>query len=108
MATTIFVGELMTQKPETIGTSSSSQEASKKMKDNNISSLIVIDDSNNKPTGMVTERDLVREVCVNDTSSNSSSILIKNMMSSPLVTIDARSSIEEAADILSIALLSVI
>ena len=56
----------------------------------------------------MTERDLVREVCVNDTSSNSSSILIKNMMSSPLVTIDARLSIEEAADILSIALLSVI
>jgi CBS domain-containing protein len=100
---TIFVGELMTQKLETIGSLSSAQEASKKMRDNNVSSLLVIDDSNNKPTGIVTERDLVRKVCVNDTSrsnnSSSSSMLIKNIMSSsPLVTIDARLSIEAAAD----------
>jgi len=99
---TILVGELMTQKLETIGTSSSSQEASKKMKDNNISSLIVIDDSNNKPTGIVTERDLVRKVCVNDTSSDNSSrsMLIKNIMSSPLVTIDSRLPVEAAADVM--------
>jgi signal-transduction protein with cAMP-binding, CBS, and nucleotidyltransferase domain len=96
---TILVGELMTQKLETIGTSSSSQEASKKMKDNNISSLIVIDDSNNKPTGIVTERDLVRKVCVNDRSS-SKNMLIKNIMSSPLVTIDARLPVEAAADVM--------
>ncbi len=99
---TIFVGELMTQKIETIGTLSSAQEASKKMRDNNVSSLVVIDDSNNKPTGIVTERDLVRKVCVNDTSgSNSSSnMLIKNIMSSPLVTIDARLPVEAAADVM--------
>jgi CBS domain-containing protein len=97
---TIFVGELMTQKIETIGTLSSAQEASKKMRDNNVSSLVVIDDINNKPTGIVTERDLVRKVYVNDTSSNSSSMLIKNIMSSPLVTIDARLPVEAAADIM--------
>ena len=95
---TIFVGELMTQKLETIGTLSSAQEASKKMRDNNVSSLVVIDDSNNKPTGIVTERDLVRKVCVNDTSS---SMLIKDIMSSfPLVTIDARLPVEAAANVM--------
>ena len=102
---TIFVGELMTQKIETIGTLSSAQEASKKMRDNNVSSLVVIDDSTNKPTGIVTERDLVRKVCVNDTSrsnnNNSSNMLIKNIMSSsPLVTIDARLPVEAAADVM--------
>jgi CBS domain-containing protein len=99
---TLFVGELMTQKLETIGTLSSAQEASKKMRDNNVSSLVVIDDSSNKPAGIVTERDLVRKVCVNDTSrSNNSSMLIKNIMSSsPLVTIDARLPIEAAADVM--------
>ena len=99
---TIFVGELMTQKLETIGSLSSAQEASKKMSDNNVSSLVVMDDSNSKPTDIVTERDLVRKVGVNDTSrSNSSnSMLIKNIMSSPLVTIDARLSIEAAADVM--------
>ena len=98
---TVFVGELMTQKLETIGSLSSAQEASKKMRDNNVSSLVVIDDNNNKPTGIVTERDLVRKVGVNDTSrSYSNSMLIKNIMSSPLVTIDARLSIEAAADVM--------
>ena len=96
---TILVGELMTQKLETIGTSSSSQEASKKMRDNNVSSLVVIDDSNNKPKGIVTERDLVRKVCVNDRRS-SKNMLIKNIMSSPLVTIDARLPVEAAADVM--------
>jgi signal-transduction protein with cAMP-binding, CBS, and nucleotidyltransferase domain len=43
--------------------------------------LVVIDDSNDKPTGIVTECDLVRKVCVNDTS-NSSSMRIKNIASS--------------------------
>jgi CBS domain-containing protein len=100
MATTIFVGELMTQKLETIGTLSSAQEAAKKMRDKNVSSLVVIDDSNNKPTGIVTERDLVRTVCVNGTT-NSSDIMIKNIMSSsPLVTIDAKMPVEAAADIM--------
>lgn len=97
---TIFVGELMTQKIETIGTLSSAQEAAKKMRDNNVSSLVVIDDINNKPTGIVTERDLVRKVCVNDKSSNSSSMLIKNIMSSPLITIDSRLPVEAAADVM--------
>lgn len=96
---TTSIGKVMTEKLETIDVSSSAQEASKKMRDKNVSSLVVID-NNDKPTGIVTERDLVRKVCVNDTSrSNSSSMLIKNIMSSsPLVTIDARLSIEAAAD----------
>jgi CBS domain-containing protein len=96
----ISIGGLMTEKLKTIESSSTAQEASKKMRDNNISSLVVVDNkNNNKPIGIVTERDLVRKVCVND--ANSSKMLIKNIMSSPLVTIDSRSSVEVAADIMS-------
>jgi signal-transduction protein with cAMP-binding, CBS, and nucleotidyltransferase domain len=62
--------------------------------------LVVVDNKeSNKPIGIVTERDLVRKVCVNDV--NSSKMLIKNIMSSPLVTIDSRSSVEVAADIMT-------
>ena len=97
---TISIGGLMTERLKTIESSSTAQEASKKMRDNNISSLVVVDNkNNNKPIGIVTERDLVRKVCVND--ANSSKMLIKNIMSSPLVTIDSRSSVEVAADIMS-------
>ena len=90
----------MTEKLKTIESSNTAQEASKKMRDHNISSLVVVDNkNNNKPIGIVTERDLVRKVCVNDASS--SKMLIKNIMSSPLVTIDFRSSVEVAADIMT-------
>jgi CBS domain-containing protein len=96
---TVSIGDLMTEKLKTIESSDTAQEASKKMRDNNISSLVVVDKkNNNKPIGIVTERDLVRKVCVNDASS--SKMLIKNIMSSPLVTIDSRSSVEVAADIM--------
>jgi CBS domain-containing protein len=99
MPTTTSIGELMTERLETIYSFSSAQEASRKMEELNISSLLVIDSNdNNKPIGIITERDLVREVCVNGISS--SDILTKNVMSSPLITIDARSPIGEAADVM--------
>ena len=90
----------MTVRLETIVSSSSAQEASKKMMENNVSSLVVMDSNNkNKPIGIVTERDLVRKVCLNDVSS--SNMLIKNIMSSfPLVTVDARTSVGAAADVM--------
>ena len=91
------VGEIMTQKLETIDSSNTAQDAAKKMADKNVSSLVVMDRSD-KPIGIITERDLVRQVCVNDASS--SNVIIHHIMSSPLVTIDANSSVETAADIM--------
>jgi CBS domain-containing protein len=98
--TTKSVGEIMTKKLETITISNSAQEAAKKMRDKNISSLLVIDNSNNnsKPIGIVTERDLVRKVCVNDASSKHT--MVQDITSSPLITIDTISSVEVAADVM--------
>jgi CBS domain-containing protein len=98
MTTTTSVGEIMTKKLETIAISNSAQEAAKKMRDKNVSSLLVIDNNNNT-IGIVTERDLVRKVCVNDASSKHT--MIQEITSSPLITIDAISSIEVAADIMT-------
>jgi CBS domain-containing protein len=67
------------------------------MADKNVSSLVVIDRAD-KPIGIITERDLVRQVCVNEASS--STVIIHHIMSSPLVTIDANSSVEAAADVM--------
>lgn len=70
-----------------------------KMSDNKISSLVVFDKDNHKPIGIVTERDLVRKVCVIGISSGD--ISIKDVMSaSTLVAIDWRLSIEVAADMM--------
>jgi CBS domain-containing protein len=100
MTTTKSIGEIMTKKLETIAILSSAQEAAKKMRDKNVSSLLVIDNNNNsKPIGIVTERDLVRKVCVNDASSKHT--MVEEITSSPLVTIDAISSVEVAADVMS-------
>ena len=63
MQTTI--AEIMSKKIETVGEFASVQEVAIKMKDKNISSLIVID-SFGKSKGLVTERDLVRKICVKD------------------------------------------
>jgi CBS domain-containing protein len=93
------IGEVMTKKLETIEMSNSAQDAAKKMRDKNVSSLLVIDNNNNsKPIGIVTERDLVRKVCVNDASSKHT--MIQGITSSPLITIDAISSVEVAADVM--------
>ena len=92
------IGEIMTEKLVTITVSSSAQDAAIKMTENNISSLVVTN-GNNKSVGIVTERDLVTRVCVHDASSKNTTL--ENIMSSPLVTIDALSSVEVAADIMS-------
>src|SRR5215216_4894413 len=69
----------------------------KKMRDKKVSSLVVTD-RGDEPIGIVTERDLVRQVCTKDVSSNS--IIVHQIMSSPMATIDANSSVEVTADIM--------
>lgn len=85
----------MRKKLETIEESASVQDAAKKMKDKDVSSLIVVD-ADDIPQGLLTERDLVTKVCINDTYT--STITNKQIMSVPLVTIDSKSSPSTAAD----------
>jgi CBS domain-containing protein len=89
------VRHVIRKKLETIGPSSTAQEAAKRMRSKKISSLVVIE-RGDAPVGIVTERDLVRHVCSKDISSES--VLIQEIMSSPIVTIDVNASIEQAAD----------
>ena len=91
------VGQLMTERLETISPSDTAQEAAKKMRDKKVSSLVVTD-LEDKPIGIVTERDLVRQVCTK--AINSNDVIVHRIMSSPLATIDANSSVEVAADIM--------
>jgi CBS domain-containing protein len=94
---TTTVGQLMTERLETISPSDTAQEAAKKMRDKKVSSLVVTD-VEDKPIGIVTERDLVRQVCTKVINSNE--VIVHHIMSSPLATIDANSSVEVAADIM--------
>ena len=61
------------------------------------SSLLVLD-SSNKPIGIITERDLVRKVCANDSSSKNTMVI--DIMSIGLVTMDGISDVGVAVDII--------
>jgi signal-transduction protein with cAMP-binding, CBS, and nucleotidyltransferase domain len=91
------VEDIMRKKLETIEELSSIQQAAQKMKDKNVSSLVVVD-ANGDPRGLVTERDLVRKVCINDVRT--STITNKEIMSSHIITIKHDSSPSEAADMM--------
>lgn len=94
---TINVSDMMTRTLETIEESSSVQVAARKMREANVSSLVVVD-NNGKPTGIVTERDIVRKACINDVST--SKVSNKEIMSPKLITIDPESSASAAVDIM--------
>jgi CBS domain-containing protein len=91
------VSDLMRKKLITIKESASVQESANKMKDKNVSSLIIVD-ANGRALGLITERDLVRKVCIQDVST--SKIINKDIMSSPMITIESKSSQSEAVDIM--------
>jgi CBS domain-containing protein len=91
------VGELMSNKLETVEASTSVEEPAKKMRDKSISSLVVVD-SSNKPIGIITERDLVRKICANNSSSEDTRV--QDILSDVLVTTDAVSEVAVAAEIM--------
>jgi CBS domain-containing protein len=94
---TLTITDILRKKLESIEETTTIQEAAKKMKDKNVSSLVIVDMSG-KPVGLVTERDLVRKVCVNDVRT--STVRSKEIMSFPLITIKASSSPSAAADMM--------
>jgi len=94
------VKEIMSTKLETIDVTSNAQEAAKKMNDKRISSVLVIDRDNKseEPIGIVTERDLVIRICAAGTSSKD--VGIREIMSSPIVTVEPDATVETAADLM--------
>ena len=94
---TIVVRDLMRKNPYTVAESASTQDTARIMNDKKVSSLVIVDEDNN-PVGLVTERDLVRKVCINDLPTNR--VTNKEIMSSPLITIDSESSATTATDLM--------
>ena len=94
---TILVRDLMRKNPYTVAESASIQDTARIMNDKKVSSLVILDENNN-PVGLVSERDLVRKVCINDLPTNR--VTNKEIMSSPLITIDSESSATTATDLM--------
>ena len=94
------VEAIMSRKVVTIDLLESAQAAAGKMREKKISSLVVVDKSEKgyEPLGIVTERDLVYRICAEGASSKDTKV--KDIMSSPIATIDPRSTVEGAADLM--------
>ncbi len=71
-------------------------EASKLMATKDIGYIIVLDET--KPTGIVTERDIIKVIAK---EKDPSKVKISEVMSTPLITIDPDSSVEDAVKIMS-------
>lgn len=75
---------------------SSAQEIAKKMAEAKVSA-VVIEDSG-RPVGILTERDLARQVCAKDLVASKTPATA--IMSAPVVSVDEGASIEEAAGLM--------
>jgi CBS domain-containing protein len=94
---TITISDMMSKTLETIEDMASVQEAAKKMKEKDVSSIVVVDNQN-KPQGIVTERDIVRKACINDVRT--SAVSLRDIMSSPIITIDSNELASKAVDMM--------
>ncbi|MFL6524514.1 MAG: cyclic nucleotide-binding/CBS domain-containing protein [Nitrososphaera sp.] len=94
------VREIMSKNLETIDVTENAQDAAKKMNDRRISSVLVVDRAkeNKEPIGIVTERDLVIRVCAAGMSSKE--VDVREIMSSPIVTVEPQATVETAADLM--------
>ncbi len=90
------VREVLKTKLETLTSSSTAQQAAKKLRNSSSSSLLIVDHASGKSIGIITERDLVRKVCA--FHKQSSQTIVKDIMSSPIITVNANSSLRDAAD----------
>ncbi len=88
-----FARDIMKDRVVTIDSSSTAIDAAKKMNENGIGCLVVTEKAN--PVGIVTERDFVRKIVA---SEKPVSTLVKDVMSSPLISIDADATVWELAE----------
>ncbi len=94
------VSEIMSpREPWTIKaySNSTAHDVATLLNKNRIGSVIVID-KDKTPIGIITERDLVKRVCLE--SLNASKVLVEDIMSSPLITIMAYDSVDTASRIM--------
>ena len=87
------VSDIMSREVVTVTPKATMAEAAKTMGERHIGSLIVVE--HNKPTGIVTERDLLSRVIARDLSPEK--VKVRDVMSRPLISISPSATIREAA-----------
>lgn len=91
----IGISEIVNKNVKVIDQEQNIFNTSKVMIDNSIGSVIVIDNNENKnPVGIITERDIVR--IVSTFSLSDLEVPIRELMSSPLITLSQNASVLDA------------
>ena len=88
----LSISDILRKKLESVEDTTSIQEVAKKMKDSDVSSLVVVD-MNGTPLGIITERDIITKVCINDGPTNT--VISKDIMSTPIITSSSTSTAAE-------------
>ncbi len=94
-AKTMTIANVMTKSVISIDASMTVNEAAKMMEDAKVGAIIVME--NNVPVGIVTERDLAVKVVAHAYQITAS---VKQIMSSPLFSINSDESVRTAADLM--------
>ena len=90
-----FANQIMSKNVLSLDKTTSLQEAAERMKKLNVGCVIVTEDNN--PIGIITERDFVTKIAAEGRPLFTE---IKEVMSSPLVTIDPEETIWEASELM--------
>ena len=90
------VKDIMSKSVVTVGADASAEAAARLMRDRNVGSLVVIEKG--MPVGIVTERDLITKALAEN--KKPSDVILRNIMSAPLITIDAEKSVSEAIELM--------
>ena len=93
----MYIYEIMSKNVVKVNHEISALEISKIMVKRRVSSVSIID-NDNKIIGIVTEKDLIREVCAKNILANT--LTAAKVMSSPLITISKNSSISDATKLM--------
>jgi len=90
----LTVSDIMTSKVITVSKEENVAETAKLMVRHGIGSVIIVEDG--KPVGIVTEKDILDKVVSQD--KRGSEVKVSEIMSTPLITVEPESTLEEAID----------
>ena len=90
-----LIESIMTAKVETAKPTESLKNVLKRLVKRNIGSIVVVEE--NEPVGIITERDISRCVA---RGTNALKRQVKNVMSSPLITVETTESVQDAMELM--------
>lgn len=97
MSGILLVRDIMARNVKTVRTDDTALEAVSKMNKFHIGSVIVT--NNGRPVGIITDRNILQRIV--ESRLDPAVVRAKDIMSSPLITIDADAAVEEAAQIMA-------